>query len=118
MAGVVASNVRNIRAKSLSLKDTQDQEAEVLRKMQQRQDQITANNQWKRKVVILVDKQNYETYLLIAAELPIQNWLQRLDSPLLRADGQQCGAHHLPGRGGREGVQILGASTHRSYFDR
>ena len=55
MAGVVASNVRNIRAKSLSLKDTQDQEAEVLRKMQQRQDQITANNQWKRKVVIMVD---------------------------------------------------------------
>ena len=54
MAGVVASNVRNIRAKSLSLKDTQDQEAEVLRKMQQRQDQITANNQWKRKVVIIV----------------------------------------------------------------
>ena len=54
MAGVVASNVRNIRAKSLSLKDTQDQEAEVLRKMQQRQDQITANNQWKQKVVIRV----------------------------------------------------------------
>ena len=50
----MASNVRNIRAKSLSLKDTQDQEAEVLRKMQQRQDQITANNQWKQKVVIRV----------------------------------------------------------------
>ena len=50
MAGVVASNARNIRAKSLSLKDTRE-ETEVLKKLQIRQEQVEANNQWKQKVL-------------------------------------------------------------------
>ena len=50
MAGVVASNVRNIRAKSLSIKDNKE-EADTVRKLQLRQEQIEYNNRWKRKVI-------------------------------------------------------------------
>jgi len=46
---VVASNVRNIRAKSLSIKETRE-ETEVLKKLQIRQEQVEANNQWKQKL--------------------------------------------------------------------
>lgn len=49
MAGVVASNVRNQRAKSLSIKDTRE-DAEISRKLQLRQEQIESNNEWKRRL--------------------------------------------------------------------
>ena len=65
MAGVVASNVRNIRAKSLSIKDNKE-EADTVRKLQLRQEQIEYNNRWKRKVI------GFSSYFLFIIEFKLQ----------------------------------------------
>ena len=50
MAGVVASNVRSQRAKSLSLKSTKE-DVDTIRKLQEKQElQIELNKRWKEKV--------------------------------------------------------------------
>ena len=51
MAGVVASNVRSQRAKSLSLKSTKE-DVDAIRKLQEKQEeQIELNKRWKEKVM-------------------------------------------------------------------
>ena len=73
MAGVVASNVRNIRAKSLSLKDSRE-EAETVRKLQIRQEQIEYNNRWKQKVTLSIILFSINFFLL--AKLSFQEQFQ------------------------------------------
>ena len=108
MAGVVASNVRNIRAKSLSLKDSRE-EAETVRKLQIRQEQIEYNNRWKQKVHLPYPIQEYLFHLfkqIYSAQFTFKEQLQQLSCPLSWSWCQLNRPHYLPGGCWRQGFQI------------
>ena len=119
MAGVVASNVRNIRAKSLSLRDSKE-EAETVRKLQIRQEQIEYNNRWKQKVTLF--KIILSTYLenihIYSAQFTFKEQFEQLRCPLPWSRSQLHRSHYLPGGCGRQRLQVSGAPTYWTMLNR